>query len=250
MTGLIRLTKCELLKVRHTVLFWLHILIPVIGMGIFLLYYSYSAWTPEGKVHAYLQATAIVYPFLISILCPMAVEIEEEGCLQTLFLMAGKKRNALFSKWLALQLLSFGAIFLTVCGFGIGFHFVVGTDPFPAVVYMKAVLLLWICGAVLYFWHLFLGFRFGKGVSIGFGIGEMLLPALMLTGLGEGIWQFIPCAWGGRWCDYLLLYSIEGWDQAYQNLKGELHVCIVLAVLIIGTVFLWFHYFEGRRCQD
>ncbi len=160
MIGLIRITKCELLKVRHTLLFWLHLLVPSFGIGIFLLYYSYSAWTPESKVHAYLQVIAIVYPFLISMLCSMAVEMEEEGHLQTFFLMAGKKRNALLGKWLSLEILSFGAIVLTVCGFGAGFHFAVGSDPFPALVYLKAALLFWGCGAVLYFWHLSLSFRF------------------------------------------------------------------------------------------
>ena len=38
--------------------------------------------------------------------------------------------------------------------------------------------------------HLFVSFQFGKGASIGLGIVEALLVALLLTGLGDRIWPF------------------------------------------------------------
>lgn len=252
MTGMIRMVRSEFMKLRHTLLLSLHLLIPAAGAGLFLLYYRVSGWNPVGKVQGYLQVTAVAYPFLISMLCPMAAEMEEEAHLQTFYMMAEKKYRALALKWLVLEILSLGAVCLAVCGFGAGYSVVVGENPFPAAVYIKAALIIWGCGGVLYLWHLLLSFQFGKGVSIGFGILEALLPALMLTGLGDGVWQMAPCAWGGRWCEYLLLYSVDvkSWQAVWQGVRGELITCVLIAAFTTGAVFLWFHYFEGRRCQD
>ena len=48
-------------------------------------------------------------------------------------------------------------------------------------------------------------FYFGKGASIGIGIIGSLISALMLTGLGDGIWQVIPWAYSMRLSSYFIL---------------------------------------------
>ena len=83
---------------------------------------------------------------------------------------------------------------------------------------------------VLYAFHLFLSLCFGKAASMAAGIVEAVLAALMLTGLGDGCWPVVPCAWSGRWSSYLLLYEA--------------------GVLITAGIFIWFHYYEGRQCEE
>ena len=39
---------------------------------------------------------------------------------------------------------------------------------------------------------------FGKGASMGLGIAGSLIAALMITGLGDATWKYIPWAWGVR----------------------------------------------------
>lgn len=63
---------------------------------------------------------------------------------------------------------------------------------------MKAGVLLWLGSLPLYLEHLFLNLCFSKVVSLAVSIGELLISALFLTGLGEGKWQYVPCTWSAR----------------------------------------------------
>ena len=61
------------------------------------------------------------------------------------------------------------------------------------------------------------GFSLGKSVSMGIGIVGSLLSALLVTGLGDFIWKFLPWGWGVRFMDYCVLrYVNEG--QFHSNL--------------------------------
>lgn len=83
------------------------------------------------------------------------------------------------------------------------------------------------------------------------GISESLVAALFLTGLGEGIWQYVPCAYTGRWTSYLLLYYSGRKEIAAAGLKGEtMLVCLLVSAGIWILVFLWFGLYEGRQCND
>lgn len=69
----------------------------------------------------------------------------------------------------------------------------------------------------IYLIHLFVGMSFGKGASVGLGIAGSLIAALMITGLGDATWKYIPWAWGVRAMDYTVL----AWDspQLYAQVK-------------------------------
>ena len=82
------------------------------------------------------------------------------------------------------------------------FSFLLGQNEIPFALYVEISFILFSCQIFIYIWHLFLNFRFSKGASIGIGIIESLLAALMLTGMGDVIWKYMPCAWGARLCNY------------------------------------------------
>lgn len=242
MNRLTRLVRCELKKMRHSLLLLLHLVVPFLGALVFLFYYHISAWSGEAKVDAYMQVLAVSFPFLIGLICPMSIQAEEEGKLQTFFMLASRKYEALLAKWFALLFMGAVSTTLTIGLFALGYPIVVGENPVSASYYIAAGLVIWASQGVIYLIHLFLSLQFGKSVSIGAAILGTVLSAIMLTGLGEGRWFYIPYGWGGRLYSYLVLYSVE-------NTKGYI-ICSGMAVAIIAMVFCWFQRFEGRKCQE
>ena len=67
----------DLLKMKRLPVTLAHILIPVIISGIFLSYYSFSAWSDQTKVVAFYQAVGAGFPVLIGIFTAGVVEQEQ-----------------------------------------------------------------------------------------------------------------------------------------------------------------------------
>ena len=253
MRDLIRSTKSEFIKMRHTKLLWIHVLVPCAGAAAFLFYYTFAPWSAAARVQAYVETLAVAYPFLSALACSMSVELEEEGRMQTFLILCRKKRHAFLGKWLALNLCSLAASVLAVLGFAAGYTQMIGRSPYPPHCYFLSALLLWFGQTVLYTFYLFLSLRYAKAATVAAGIIGAVLAALMLTGLGDGCWPFIPCAWSGRWNSFLLLYETgdaNRWSGLSGALPKELAVCAAAAILITSAIVLWFHYYEGRRCEE
>lgn len=247
---LYRNIRGEVWKMRHTLIPVLHILIPALGILIFLLYYSFAAWSDEGKISGYMQALSVILPLVVSVICAMSVEMEEKGHFQTFLGVAVYRRNPLLAKWAVLAGMGFGAVLLAVLGFAGGFHMMSETELMSAGEYLALACVLWGCGMNLYLFHLFLNLKFSKSISLCVGTAELAVSALFLTGLGEGRWQFFPCAWGGRWSGYLIQYWIGNGTVLAEYAAGNLAVGAAVTVLLWCGVFLWISFYEGRQCRD
>ena len=125
-----------------------------------------------------------------------------------------------------------------------------GTELMSAGEYLALACVLWGCGLNLYLFHLFLNLKFSKSISLCVGTAELAVSALFLTGLGEGRWQFFPCAWGGRWSGYLIQYWIGNGTVSAEYAAGNLAVGAAVTVLLWCGVFLWISFYEGRQCGD
>ncbi len=107
----------------------------------------------------------------------------------------------------------------------------------------------------LYLLHLWISLRFGKGASISVGVAGSLVAALMLTGLGEGIWYFIPWGWGVRFCDMAVIKSPDspgtGRTRVLSRTKipwdGWLSGCATL--FLFALCLLWFKRLGGEKRQ-
>lgn len=251
MKAVVRLVRAEFWKMRHTLLPALHFIIPLGGILVFLGYYSYSAWSEESKVYAYIQVLSFALPLVISIICSMSISLEEAGHFQTLFSVQQYKNLSLLAKWITLSLLGLGAILLAVCGFAAGYAWMKGNLVFSWRQYVILAGSLWLCSICLYIIHSFLNLVFGKTISMCVGTAQSLVAALFLTGLGEGIWTFFPCSYSGRWSGYLLLYwSDRGLSIGRPELVRDVLICAIITTVICGVVFSWFYYYEGRQCCD
>ena len=75
---------------------------------------------------------------------------------------------------------------------------------------------------------------------------------LMITGLGNGRWQWIPWAWGVRLCDYITMKTAEPSLSAFissEMHKGFLVLIPVTCLSVLASLF-WFRKWEGRKSYD
>lgn len=250
MNELWRHIKGEIWKMRHTLLPWMHVLIPILGIGIFLLYYSFAAWSDEGKVSGYIQALSVVLPLVISVVCSMSVETEESGHFQTFLGTSVCRWNPLFAKWIFLSGIGLGSVLLAVTGFAAGYGMMTGRTVLSAGDSLILAVTLWLGSGCTYLVHLFLNLAFSKAISLCAGTAELLISALFLTGLGEGRWHFFPCSWSGRWSGYLLLYWKDSNMVSADYLMKSLEICVMVTLIVWGIILWWFHFYEGKKRYD
>lgn len=249
-----RFLKAEYRKMKGTYIPFIYVGVPILGCVLFLLYYSFSTWSTESEIMAYGEAMGAALPFLISLLSALSVELEERNHFQTFLGIAEKKKSALLGKYFALLFFTFVSFFLAVGIFGTGFTFLLGKEGMTPGLCMKLIFALWLPSVALYAIHLFLNLTFQKSVSIAVGAGESLISALFLTGLGEGLWMFIPASWSSRWAMYVT--GIELNDNYKEminrtlNLKGNAGICLLITGLLCVIILLWFRFYEGRQCND
>ena len=164
-------------------------------------YYSVSPWNELDKVISYIQIISMSFPLIISILLNMVYEQEECGGFQYFLTTPNKKYLPHFSKLKSIILLGLISTFIAIKGFGIMFY-IMGNDSIDISFYYKETLIVFSSNILLDMLQYLVVFYFGKGASIGIGIIGSLISALMLTGLGDGIWQVIPWAYSMRLSSY------------------------------------------------
>ena len=101
---------------------------------------------------------------------------------------------------------------------------------------------------------LWLGLGVGRSVGFAVAAGEVLLAALMMTGLGDGIWYLVPCSWGIR---MVSMGSMLLWQAPLPQaavLKAELWrgtgAAVALTAAMAVFLFCWFARWEGRREEE
>ncbi len=121
-----------------------------------------------------------------------------------------------------------------------------------AMFYVQEAIVLFVANIFIYILHVLVTLKLGRGASIGLGIAGTLLSALMLTGLGDRVWQWTPWAFGVRFCDYTMLKII---DPSNYNIvsrevsRGFFIMILEVCIALIGSLS-WFKYWEGRKSYE
>ena len=239
----------DFLKMKGLSITLAHILIPIIASGLFLAYYSISAWNENTKIIAFYQAVGTGFPVLIGIFTANIMEQEQNAGVYQNLLTLRKKTTAFLSKVILLLIFSMFSVFLAAGIFCFGFYKIFGCSIVSAGTYMKAAFIMW-CGSIpLYIWQMLLAFRFGKGVSIGAGIISGLVSALMLTNLGIFVWRYIPVSWTGR-LPYTYLQIALGESGAINEMKSVIPVFCVFTVISMVYYLLWASHWEGSKISE
>lgn len=256
MKNLLRLIRSDFMKMRHTSFYYLHICLPIIGVTIFLAYYSFSPWNTASKVSSYLQILAIAFPVIIGVVCEMVIEKEAEaGKFKEMLSTEYGRGMCLLSKIMLLLLSSMFSIAIAIGGFFIGFQYILKQNPFPFRFYIIAALVFIVGEISIYLIHIWLSIKFGSGASIGMGIVEFLVSGLFVTSIGDNIWKVVPCSWTVRLVSNFFIKESGTADEfnhmahmAYwiENSKGGMINCIIFTIIIGILLFMWFNNFEGR----
>ncbi|MGW8441865.1 lantibiotic immunity ABC transporter MutG family permease subunit [Paenibacillus sp. S33] len=252
MISFFRYLKSDMLKLRRQPLLLVQLFVPLLGIAIFLAYYSFTPYSPISKVDGYLQVLAVVLPTMIGIVCSIAVEQEAvAGNFQQL-LISPVKLLPFLSKLSLLLILGFGSVLLASGGFGAGYIYLMRESPYGLKFYVLAACILFMSSVFHYFLHFFISLRFGKGASIGLGIMESLLSALLLTGLGDHNWIFIPSAWAARFITIWVQYDINSAVSIPEAIRLDSGVsyCVVGTVVIMVLLGLWTCRWEGHNSSE
>lgn len=247
------LLKSEFYKMIHTPFYLIHLVIPIIGFVLTLCYYSFSTSETLNKVNGYIELLAIAFPLLISIVCASAVDTERSaGNFKEMIGLKTPKYQSFLAKLLMLLIIGGTALGIALFGFVVGFQFVLKQNNLPFSFYVVISCILFGSQIFLYVFHMILSLEFGKGVSMTVGALESLCSALMLTGLGEVIWKFIPCSWGIRFTGY---YSLSISDPDYlMSMMGDVQYGIVTATVLTASLLVaaivWVSNYESKNCIE
>lgn len=252
MTDFINYLKADFYKIKRQPLLFAHILLPVLGAIIFLLYYSLAPWPAKSDVESYVKIIAVASPVVIAVVCSMAVDMEQLAGNCREMLISPVKLRPFMSKIVMLLILGFVAFVIASGVFGGGFIYILHKTPFGFGFYFKSACVLYAGSIFLYIFHIVLSFRYGKNLSVGVGIVEALLATLLRTDLGAGKWIFIPCGWGIRFISGFIQHKTDA--GAFLKSAPEIHTgiisCIVLTFFMLLFACMWFKMWEGKKAED
>lgn len=243
--------KSDLYKLCHSPLWLIHFIVPLVGIILFVWYYSFSAWNELDKLSAYIQILSVSFPVLVGIITSILAESEQKaGGFQMLLSTAAPKYISHITKLIWLILFGFCSSLLALVGFGTGFS-LLGYTTFKLLFYVKTSVLLSISVIPLYLLHYLISFILGKGYSLGLGIIGSLLSALFLTGLGDGIWTFLPWGITARFSETLLISHLMNIDfLQFNGMIQSMIFILIFTFLFLITLILLFNKWEGRKSED
>lgn len=245
MKGYIRIIQSEFYKLLHSPVILIHLLVPMLGIAVFLGYYHIVQWEEADKVTTYLQVLAMAFPMLIVVVTTLIRENEEmAGFFQGMFHIPSKKSIIHVTKLFLLLIGGLLASFMAVCGFGILF-LQNGNREFLASLYIKAAFLLFSGYIPLYMLQYMLSFSLPKGFGLGVGVFGSLLAALLLTGLGDDIWCYLPWSISIRMCSVLVECEVRNWDyMEWTGAQSGINYILISSILLFFTVIIWAEKWE------
>lgn len=236
MRRFIRLCMGECYKTKHTIIPALHIGIPLAGSMVLLLYYRASGAETIVSLSTFTQLTGLAFPFIVSLVCACQTGLEEGNHFQNFLGGSGGWLRSFWAKCLVLQIAGGLAVVIGMGSFALGERYLLGNVDIPSVLYVEIAAGLWLGSLVQYPIHLFLNMRFSQSVSMGIGVIQSVLAALLITGLGEGIWQFLPCSWSIRFSAEILKRFLGLGTDFGRGIFG------LISIGVCAIISLWVQY--------
>jgi ABC-2 type transport system permease protein len=256
MLSLFRALRADFQKLKHTQIFWVHIVIPIIGAFFFLMCYNLFAKVETIEKHVlYFELLGMVFPLLIGIICGMAVSQEEQAGQFQVLLSTKSRCITCLSKLFTLIFMGMFSLFLALGIVLLGLKLFLHAFNIPYLLYFQVFGWITFSNIFIYILSFFISLKFGRGASIFLGIAGMLIAALMITGLGDRCWMYLPWAWSVRFSDFATLNFMdlvmhkEIPDLSYSIQKAScITATYTFSILILEL--LWFKFWEGRKCDE
>lgn len=242
--------RADAIQLGKTPFFILHLAIPALGILIFTLYQSISIIAPNRFAVNYYQVLTLIFPLIAAWLCSIVAEQEVEAGGGFNLLATPSRTKKLLSKLVYLLVCGLGACLLAVLGYGGAVVYMKPGFSLPLSTTLSMAVLVWGCAVFEYLFHTWLCLRFSRNASFAAAATEVLLAALMLTGLGERIWFFIPSAWGVRLVSLLASLLTAGDSTALPVMQTGLSIAAVVTLVMAALLFTWFFNWEGRKKEE
>ena len=110
-----------------------------------------------------------------------------------------------------------------------------GLIPYtPYVMLLETIIVLAFGNIILYIFHLFIGFKFGLGLSLFLGVFESLQVIMYSNIVLAGVWKYIPFAWAIDLSRYVL-------DDKLSLHKNEVFIMGLITIIAFIAVIFGFH---------
>jgi len=263
---MMKILYAEWLKTKRTTIRLLMFYMPLVYAVLIIGYFALRGIEKNTQTLVF-QAffdiwTACVTPIVIGILSGLMVHCEElAGNFNGLLSCKVSRYSLYWSKFLLSVLIMAASTLIATIVLVVGLYVLLDV-PIGWQIFIGASILAIVGTIPLLALHLWAGFIWGMGASIGISICGLLMGALMgATSLGDKIWQFIPWTWPVRLAllsgaylqfteDIQLPPEIVSSGFVLKQLAMGLtasSLCLV-AALIGGLI--WFNRWEGRRFYE
>lgn len=230
--------RSELMKLKHTSFWAIHIVIPIFGAVLFTFYFlQYGNVSSDKKLKLIMEVTAVAFPLLISMIAGLNILQEERASYFQNVLAVSSRSKRFLSKLILLY--GAGVISLLVLTFLFMFGIILAgkMETIQITLLLKAVLGIAVGNLIIYILHLFLSFKFGIGISLFWGVFETL-QCIMYSNIElQGAARYIPFSWAVNFVHDMLNKS--------ESIM-ELVVVLLLTTAALIITLAWFHNWEGR----
>lgn len=243
----------EWIKLKASYLLLLHVMIPTIGVLGTLAYLAMYRPDIESAMRLmyYSQLLCIAFPLIIGLVTSIAIKQEEETKCYYILGSINTPTYQIMTKCIYFICLSFISISLAIGGMIVGDYMIYGEALLGINTYITLTFILLLTNSILYFCHVFLALRFNTTVSLTISIFGSLLAGVLETGLGEGIWSYVPYAWGLRLSGYFLLGKMQR-SFLLNKLIKEQDVLVILSIysLTVLGIWVWSRRWEGKKAFE
>lgn len=231
--------RSELMKLKHTSFWAIHIVIPILGAALFIFYFLlYDSVDSDKRLKLIMELIAMSFPLLISIIAGLNLLQEEKASYFQNVLAVSNRSDKFLSKLIVLY--GAGAISLSALTafFILGISLAGKAETIQIGLLVKAVLGIAVGNLIIYILHLFLSFKFGIGISLFWGVFETL-QCIMYSNIElHGITRLIPFSWAVNLMHDML-------DRSGNIM--EFAVILLLTVVVLILTLIWFNNWEGRK---
>lgn len=242
--------KADSIKMKHTIFYWIHICIPILGLVLVVVSYLIHKNDAITSIGTLSENISLIFPILISVICSLVIEQEENtGNFKEILGNVYGKYLSFFSKILMLLFFGLASTILTIVGYFIVSKFFLHQSVFDLSFYAGLIFIILGSQIFLYLFHTFLSFAIGSAGSIGIAIFESLIAGLMNTSLGDGIWFLIPCGWCTRFTKYFIVKVniVHKSLNSMLNYGLGINCCILFTIIFFIFLIIWFHFYEGKK---
>lgn len=243
--------KSDLYRFCRSPLLGIHLLVPLAGILLYLWSVSFSRWSEANKLSGYIQLLSCTFPVLIGIITAISSDLEQKaGNFYLILSVPSPKYLPHLTRLTVLICFGVCSALLALVGFGLGFR-MMGYHAAGILFYVQTALLLSVSVLPLYLLHHIISFLFGMGYSLGLGIIGSLLSALLLTGLGDRIWPFLPWGIAARFSESLLIAKAMDIDFfAVHGIIQSIVCVLIFLVVFLPLLIAVFSRWDGRKTED